>query len=129
MLCNTTYFNLIQRDKHYTFEDPKSASSDGSATAAAAQEWIDAIERAKELAISQNVTNSYSGDDTFKDLQSGLPSPASTLDLATERRADGNTNHAGRHTLQKHGNGEAETPKGFKRFSKRQSKQGLAAVF
>ncbi|MCJ1353277.1 MAG: pkb-activating kinase-like protein [Icmadophila ericetorum] len=124
-----THWRIDSRDKHYTFEDPKAASSDGSATAAAAQEWIEAIERAKEIAVSHNITSSYSGDDAFKDLQSGLPSPASTLDMATERRADGSPNRAIRHTLQKHGNGEIEIPKGFKRFSKRQSKQGLAAVF
>ena len=120
----------MQRDKHFTFEDPNAASSDGSATSASAQEWLDAIERAREITISQNLANSYSGDDAFKDLQSDMPSPASTLDLNLERRGDGVPPSSSRHMLQKnHSSTDVDSLKGFKRFSKRQSKSGLAAVF
>lgn len=45
----------------------------------AAQEWIETIERAKDFAIGQSLTNSYSGDSTFNDLSSTLSSPTSTL--------------------------------------------------
>ena len=76
------------------------------------------------------MTNSYSGDDAFKELQSGSPSPANTLDLSAERRAEGGSAMSSRNTLQKHhSNQDDDTPKGLKRFSKRQSKSGLAAVF
>src|SRR5438876_9761506 len=53
-----------QKDKHYTFEDTKT-SSDPTSAQSCVQEWLDTIERAKDIAISQNLTNSYSGEDAF----------------------------------------------------------------
>lgn len=97
-----------------------------------AQEWLDAVERAREIAISQSMTASYSGDDAFRDLQSpGIAgSSANTLDMGAERRAEAASAHSSRHTLQKFpSTNSPEELKGFKRFSKRQSKSGLAAVF
>lgn len=76
------------------------------------------------------MTNSYSGDEAFREFRSGPPSPADTLDMGAQRRTDSIAALAGRHTLQKHhSTTDADTVKGFKRFSKRQSKSGLAAVF
>ncbi|KAA6414973.1 MAG: serine threonine [Lasallia pustulata] len=122
-----TFWCIETRDKHFTFEDPKSASSDGSSTALSAQEWLDAIERAKEIAISHSLTRSYSGEDAFRDLRSG-PNSASPLD--DDRRIDSGQIPAGRNTLQKHHpSPDTESMKGRKRFSRRQSKNGLAAVF
>ncbi|MCJ1473693.1 pkb-activating kinase-like protein [Lambiella insularis] len=124
-----SYWCIDTREKHYTFEDPKAATSDGSATSSAAQEWIDAIERAREIALSQSVNNSYSGDE-FKDLQSGLPSPTNTLDIAADRRTHSNLAMNSRSNLKKHPSiNNPDEAKGFKRFSKRQSKSGLPSVF
>ncbi|MCJ1380876.1 pkb-activating kinase-like protein [Xylographa soralifera] len=124
-----SYWCIDTREKHYTFEDPKSASSDGSATSSAAQEWIDAIDRAREIAYSQSQNNSYSGDE-FKDLQSGLPSPASALDMGQDRRTHSTLAMTGRNNLKKHPSiSNPDELKGFKRFSKRQSKSGLPSVF
>lgn len=121
---------LAQRDKHYTFEDVKAASSDGSATSASAQEWLDAIDRAREIALSQNAAAaSYTGDE-FKDLQSGMPSPASTLDMATDLRTQSGMALSSRNNLKKQlSSKDPDEVKGFKRFSKRQSKSGLPSVF
>ena len=117
-----------QRDKHISFEDPKASSSDGSATSAAAEEWLEALERAREIAISQSLTNSYSGDE-FQDMQSRMTSAATTLDMSSEIRAEAASSNA-RNILQKNPSASTtEELKGFKRFSKRQSKSGLAAVF
>ena len=129
-ICALRHTDLFpKREKHYTFEDPKSASSDGSATSLAAQEWIDAIDRAREIAFSQSVNNSYSGDE-FKDLQSGLPSPTNTLDMAADRRTHSTLAMGGRNNLKKHPSiSNPDELKGFKRFSKRQSKSGLPSVF
>ena len=92
------------------------------------QEWLDSIETARQMAISQSISNSYSGDDIFKGLQSDPSKTSQTLDLdapASETAAS-----SGRHTLQKHSpSSDADSSKGRKRFSKRQSKSGLAAVF
>ncbi|KAH0542802.1 hypothetical protein FGG08_002850 [Glutinoglossum americanum] len=112
----------LQKDKHYTFEDPKT-SSDPSSTQPCVQEWLDTIERAKDIAISQNLTNTYSGDDAFN--SSNMSSPSSTLVGDTGLPLDG----MGRNALGKNPlDGETST-KSRKRFSKRHSKSGLAAVF
>lgn len=173
-------------DKRHTFEDPKSSSNSSSPshssrnhhhhnhnhppiaadpnhpTALSAQDWLDTLSRAKELALSQSPTPngssgySYSaGDDAFNNLSaSGLSSSANTLDgtldfgpsrpeasvnegLALrggDRGERGNT----RAMLQKHhsaqdrgvgGDGDGAKGAKGKRFSKRQSKGVLAAVF
>ena len=120
---------FLQQDKHYSFEDPKSAGSDGLATSASAQEWIDTIEKARELALSQNLTASYSGDDALKDLSSGPSSSTRGLDLDSPGPMETESMSSGRHMLQKHIPNNDDSFMGRKRFSKRQSKSGLAAVF
>ena len=116
----------MQRDKHFTFEDPKAASSDGSATSAAAEEWIDAIESAREMALSQGTSNSYSNDEAFK----GLPTDSSQTTNGLGLDNDSSPDLPSRNTLQKqYANADRDSFMGRKRFSKRQSKNGLAAVF
>ena len=118
----------MQRDKHTSFEDPKASSSDGSATSAAAEEWLEALDRAKDVAISQSSTNSYAPEEDIRDLQSSMSSAANTLDLNAEMRSEAAAGSS-RGILSKNSPNNPEEPKGLKRFSKRQSKQGLAAVF
>ncbi|KAL9602703.1 MAG: hypothetical protein Q9219_001693 [cf. Caloplaca sp. 3 TL-2023] len=115
-----SYWSLDTKDKHFSFESPKSFSSDGSATSALAQEWLDAIDQALEMAAVQSTSNSYGGEDAFKDMPSGPSSSTRTLDLDSPES---------RNTLQKPPPGESESFMGRKRFSKRQSKSGLSAVF
>ncbi|KAL8825013.1 MAG: hypothetical protein Q9170_007963 [Blastenia crenularia] len=115
-----SYWCVDTKDKHITFENPKSASSDGSATSASAQEWLDAIERAREMAAYQSTSNSYGGEDALKEMQSGPSSSTRALDLESVES---------RNTLQKPIPSESESFMGRKRFSKRQSKSGLSAVF
>ena len=81
------------------------------------------MERAKEFAITQSITNSYSGASTLNDLDSAISSPASTIggDGALEAV------NVPRGTLRR--DLDAESSKSRKRFSKRHSKNGLAAVF
>ena len=91
----------------------------------ASQEWLDSIERAKDLAMAQNAAGgSYSGDDAFKELGSG--SPASTIAGDSAFANEGFMSSGSR--LSKH-NLDPDMGKGRKRFSKRHSKSGLAAVF
>ncbi|KAF2840184.1 kinase-like protein [Patellaria atrata CBS 101060] len=120
-----TAWCIDTRDKHLVFEDPKTTISDPDGSKYSTQEWLDSIERAKELAISQSMTNSYSGDTNFNDLSSTLSSPASTLggDAALDAVNIPTTRH-----LRKE-QGDNESIKGRKRFSKRHSKNGLSAVF
>ncbi|KAL8861868.1 MAG: hypothetical protein Q9178_001737 [Gyalolechia marmorata] len=115
-----TYWCLDTKDKHFTFENPKSASSDPSTTSASAQEWLDAIERAREMAAFHSNSNSYSGEDAFKELQSGSSGSSRALDLDSAES---------RNTLQKPAPSESDSFMSRKRFSKRQSKSGLSAVF
>ncbi|KZF25249.1 Pkinase-domain-containing protein [Xylona heveae TC161] len=118
------------RDRVFTFEDVKPTTSDPNSTATSAREWLDTLERAKEIATSRSMANSYSGEDAFKDLlPSGVPSPASTMGEDPKLGYDGAPASTGRLTKSQGGSGDSESTKGRKRFSKRQSKSGLAAVF
>ncbi len=115
---------ISQRDKHLIFEDPKATTSDPDGSKYSAQEWLDTIERAKELAISHSMTNSYSGESNLNELSSSISSPASTL--GGDAGFDGVSAPGGRHG---HRREDGESTRGVKRFSRRHSKNGLAAVF
>ena len=71
------------------------------------------------------MAGSYSGDDAF---QSDLITSTTNLASSMNHR-DGRPNMMSRNTLRKEQEEGGEQAKGFKRFSKRQSKNGLAAVF
>ena len=112
-----------QRDKHHLFEDPKATSIDPDGSKYTAQEWLETIERAKEFAITQSITNSYSGASTLNDLDSAISSPATTINGDGALEAVNVPQGSLRRDL------DAESSKSRKRFSKRHSKNGLAAVF
>jgi len=101
------------------------------ASVVAVQEWLDIVERAKDIATShQTQTASYTNDDAL-DMSSSLSSHTNTMDQATDMSPQSMAHgHSGRAMLHKqHSGGDAESLKGRKRFSKRQSKSGLTAVF
>lgn len=117
--------NILQRDKQYVFEDPKSTTSDPDGSKYSSQEWLDSIEQARDYAFAQTMTNSYAGDASLNELVSNHPSPTSTLggDSALEGVNIPASRHG--HHLRKD-QGDADSMKGRKRFSKRHSKNGLA---
>jgi 3-phosphoinositide dependent protein kinase-1 len=118
---------LPQRDKHFVFEEPKSTSSTAGTAATSIQEWIDTLDRAKDWALSQQ-NSAYSGDE-YRDLSSAFSSQTNTLDHSSEFQGE-HASTPGRSTLQKSvAAADSESIKGKKRFSKRHSKNGLAAVF
>ncbi|KAK7509668.1 3-phosphoinositide-dependent protein kinase [Phyllosticta citriasiana] len=121
-----TSWCIDTKDKHLIFEDPKIIGSDAEGTKYMAQEWLDALEQARDFANSQSMATSYSGDSAFNELSSTISSPASTL--GGESALDGVNIPASRH-LRKDHSGDNESVKGRKRFSRRHSKNGLAAVF
>ncbi|OKL60435.1 hypothetical protein UA08_03999 [Talaromyces atroroseus] len=115
------------RDKHFVFEEPKSSSSSAVPAATSIQEWIDTLDRAKDWALSQQ-SSTYSGDE-YRDLSSAFSSQTNTLDHSSEFHNE-HAPPSGRATLQKSvAAADSESIKGKKRFSKRHSKNGLAAVF
>ncbi|KKK17475.1 hypothetical protein ARAM_005160 [Aspergillus rambellii] len=114
------------RDKHFVFEDPKPSSNNLGATALSAQEWLDTLDRAREMALALQSSGPYSADEAFRDISSGLSSHANTLDQSSDTVHDGSS---GRATLVKHHANDSDSIKGKKRFSRRHSKNGLAAVF
>ncbi|EME82785.1 uncharacterized protein MYCFIDRAFT_164120 [Pseudocercospora fijiensis CIRAD86] len=126
-----TYWTIDTRDKHYTFEDPRATTADPAGSKFSTQEWMDAVEQAREVAIATSMTNSYSGESMLNDFNaSTLSSPADSLGGDAAMPLSGpsvNERYALRHTLRK--NTDEESLKGRKRFSKRHSKSGLAAVF
>ncbi|KAL9114048.1 MAG: hypothetical protein Q9227_001820 [Pyrenula ochraceoflavens] len=127
-LKGITSWVVDTRDKRFVFEDLKPNPNDSLATANSAQDWLETIERAKEIAISQSLQNSYSGEESFNIPSSAMSSHANTLDHHSEFSRDGAVNPRG-HLVKNHSGADTESIKGRRRFSKRQSKNGLAAVF
>lgn len=125
MVCSMT--NYLQRDKRYTFEDVKPVISDANLTAVSTREWLDAVDRAKEFAKSQSQLRRAQ---TSESLTPGGLSHVSTFDDQAEfEPSPPSQNHRGVLSKQHSNNGDNESMKGRKRFSKRQSKSGLTAVF
>jgi 3-phosphoinositide dependent protein kinase-1 len=126
-----------QRGMHYTFEDCKSSVTTGDPSKTTAEEWIEAIERAKDIALSHAMVGSYSSDTGFE-LPSSVSSPSSTLHGNSIYPEGFNvTDRAGRNHLTKSQASLAvvdEQPekaahKRNHRFSKRASKNGLSTPF
>lgn len=74
---------------------------------------------------------SYSADGMYNNLDSSVSSPADSIggDAAMPMPGQNMDRHNLRQTLRKNNTGDEEPYKGRKRFSKRHSKSGLAAVF
>ena len=110
---------------HYTFEEPKSSGAISSeASSASAEEWLACLERAKDFAMSQNVSGFYGSDNVF---DSAMSSPASTLGgRMSYPEGFSISDRSGRNQLTKSQMSLDQEP-GTKRnrFSKRQSKNGL----
>ena len=83
------------------------------------------LDGAHDFALSHSISTSYSSDSALNDLSSTLSSPDSTLDEDTA--LDGVNIPTTR--LRRGLEGDNESMKGRKRFSRRHSKNGLAAVF
>jgi 3-phosphoinositide dependent protein kinase-1 len=95
------------------------------------EEWIESIESAKELAVSQNMMGSY-GSDTGFDMSSSVSSPTSTLGggvASIYPEGFSVADRSGRKNISKSQASLQEDSTKRHRFSKRQSKNGLAAVF
>jgi 3-phosphoinositide dependent protein kinase-1 len=115
---------------HYTFEDPKSSKDGADSSKTTPQEWVELIERAKDFAISQSMLSSYSTDTAFGEMSSSVSSPTSTLGGNNIYPEGFNvTDRSGRKNLSKSQVSLQEDPAKKHRFCKRQSKNGLAAVF
>lgn len=137
---------FLQKDKHLTFEDPRATTSDPAGSKFSTQEWLDSLEQAREVALSQSYmsTGSFSGGESSSLYVSNGGgdggSPADSLggggggDQLGTMPGPNVERHALRQTLRKThtgdgGEGEFGARAGKKRFSKRHSKSGLAAVF
>ncbi|KAK4130303.1 kinase-like protein [Trichocladium antarcticum] len=110
---------------HYTFEEPKSSQNQG--VRFSADDWIESLARAKDLAISQGSYNNESG---FGDMSSSMSSPASTMGgRANFQEGYTISDRSGRNQLSKSQGSLEEANVKRNRFSKRQSKTGLGAAF
>lgn len=115
----------FQNGVHYTFEEPK--SSQNSDSKFSVDDWIESLERAKDLAISHG---SYSSDNGFGDMSSSMSSPASTMGGRVNfPEGYSISDRSGRNQLSKSQASLEETNVKRNRFSKRQSKNGLGAAF
>ncbi|PSR93688.1 kinase-like domain-containing protein [Coniella lustricola] len=117
---------------HYLFEQPKSSSS-LSVDAGTAHDWVEAMEKAKDLAISQDLMGSYNSDNGYGDMSSSMSSsPNNTISRSMQfpEGGFGVSDRAGRHHLSK-SQASLDDPQQTKkshRFSKRQSKNGLGTA-
>ncbi|KAK4215022.1 Serine/threonine-protein kinase ksg1 [Rhypophila decipiens] len=112
---------------HYTFEEPKSSQNEGSKFSV--DDWLESLERAKDLAISQNLVGSYNSDNGFGDMSSSMSSPASTMGgRANFPEGFSISDRSGRNQLTKSQASLEDTAVKRNRFSKRQSKNGLGAA-
>ncbi|ODA80511.1 hypothetical protein RJ55_03469 [Drechmeria coniospora] len=113
---------------HYVFEETKaSLSSDGGYNSA--KEWIESLDKARDLAMSQN-PDPQGDDGSFADLPSAMSSPASTLgSRANYADAFGVGDRTHRGHLSKSQGGLDESSHKKNRFSKRQSRNGLGSAF
>ena len=63
----------MQKDKHFSFEDPRATTSDPAGSKYCTQEWLESLEQAKETFLAnaaQSGTTSYSGDGFLNGLNS-----------------------------------------------------------
>lgn len=119
---------------HYTFEEPKAANSFDSSRPTA-DDWIESLEQARDMAISLNQASQYHSDNGFGDMSSSMSSPASTLG-ANAGLSEGfgisdrsHRNHLSKSQLSLDDGASTTTTSKRNRFSKRQSKQGLGPAF
>lgn len=116
-----------QNGVHYTFEEPKGTTADS--VKYSVDDWIESLQRAKDLALSQNLTESYSSDTGFGEMSSSMSSPASTLGGRMDGYGEGFSvsDRSGRNQLSKSQASPDDSAANAKRnrFSKRQSKNGL----
>jgi 3-phosphoinositide dependent protein kinase-1 len=121
-----------QRGIHYTFEDLKSSKDASDQSKTTPDEWLESLERARELAMSQNMLGSYNSETGFE-MSSSVSSPSSTLGGGVANIYPEGFNVADRNGRKNISKSQAslqqEDSTKRHRFSKRQSKNGLAAVF
>ncbi|KAI1474135.1 kinase-like protein [Daldinia eschscholtzii] len=110
---------------HYTFEDVKSASSP-EPPRPTAEDWLESLQQARDFAISQNLSRSYTSDNAFGEMSSSMSSPASTF--GAEGYNINDRSHRNHLSKSQASLDDASTAK-RNRFSKRQSKQGLGSAF
>ncbi|KKF92446.1 Serine/threonine-protein kinase ksg1 [Ceratocystis platani] len=109
---------------HYSFEEPKTPTPDNKI----ANEWIESLERAKDIALSQASFSDYN-DNGYS--ENRPVSPASTLgghSTYTDNFGNGSGASSSRVNAAKNSSTDEFATK-RSRFSKRQSKSGLGPVF
>ncbi|KAL7919459.1 serine/threonine protein kinase [Trichoderma austrokoningii] len=112
--------------QHFTFEETKS-SSNLAGDLAFAEEWIESLERARDMSLSQNLT----ADSAFGEISSTVSTPSSTL-VGRGNGSDGfsTSDRSTRgHLTKSQANVDDPTPAKRNRFSKRQSRNGLGPAF
>lgn len=117
-----------QGGNHYIFEELKaSASPEGPGSSA--DDWIECLKKARDLAMSTNAT-SQGSDDAFAEIPSAVSSPASILGTRDNyAEVFGLNERAPRNHLSKsQGSVDDNGPK-RNRFSKRQSRSGPGPAF
>ncbi|KAG5982620.1 hypothetical protein E4U55_001663 [Claviceps digitariae] len=113
---------------HYTFEDTKSSLAGGD-WKPSADEWIECLEKAKDMALS-HLSSTKSGESAFTEIASAVSSPSSTLGGRGHcTDAQGGQERSGRNHLSKSQPNHDDLTAKRNRFSKRQSRNGPGPAF
>ena len=132
----------MQKEKRFVFDDPRPSSIPGT-TELSSREWLDALDRSREIALSQQAGHRSSAEDALQGFadpgesssrqspEEGQPTGRGTLVKSQPSDAEcaKGSQQSSRATLVKPQPSDAESVKGRKRFSRRHSKNGLSAVF
>ncbi|KAG6001801.1 hypothetical protein E4U21_003790 [Claviceps maximensis] len=113
---------------HYTFEDLKTSFA-GSDWKPSANEWVECLEKAKEMALS-HLSNTNSGSSALAEIASTVSSPSSTLGMRAQfGDAQVGQERSGRNHLSKSQPSFDDLVTKRNRFSKRQSRNGPGPAF
>lgn len=115
--------NDTQGGYHYAFEDVKGVTPESGA--ASADEWVESLDRAKDIAMSREILLGGSEKD-FSDLSSPVPSPSNSMAGRSTGRVNSGDRQPRNHLTKKDGD-EGSSRKNI--FSKRQSRNGLGSAF
>jgi 3-phosphoinositide dependent protein kinase-1 len=121
-----------QGGTRYTFEElkPSASGPNNAVMPGLVDEWIESLERGREMVMSQKLSGASESESDFGDVSSRMSSPASTLG-GGNAFSEGFTigDKSGRSHPGKAQAGAEGSSSKMNRFSKRHSKSGLGSAF
>ena len=112
----------------YTFDDVRASTNPVESSKASAEDWIATLDRARDIALAQDVAGSYHSDNGLE-MDSSRSSPNSTIHGGAYPKSSDRLRNNLTRSQASLNEESSETKKKAHRFSKRQSKNGLSTPF